>query len=1047
MLVTHDGIATLRRTVAALVAQTDVDLELVAVDNASTDGTTGLLVELLGPERVIVADRDLGLPGGVDLALDAVDARDALHGRTTPPDDDLVLIVHDDLELAPDAVSRLVAALADERVGIVGPKLRWAHDRRRLQSVGATIDLTGRVDDGLDPDELDQGQRDGDRQVLFVSTAGMLVRRRVLDALGRFDPRARAFREDLDLCWSATVAGHDVVVVPSAVGWHAALAAEHRRPVGAGGVGARELAERNTLTALLTNYGPERLLAVVPLALVVGVAKVAGFLLTRRIADARATVAAWGWTLTHLRGTLRRRRRVQRARRRSDREIALRLGRVTPRLQAYLEAVLDRLFGDPVSDDLGSAESDPSATLQGELVGPSPDGRTDGGRTDVDRERPPAPAPDAPPAGVSLRQRLVTRPAQVLVPPVVVLLLVGLRDLLLPGVVRGGQLLPFPAGDGLLTRHLAGWHDSGATLSALDPSPSQLVLGVLQWAGGDAALRVLLLAAPLLAWALAVRALAPHLPAVLPRVVLGLAYALSPPALAALTTGDLTTVVVLLALPALAVTANTILSADAAVERVWRRIGVSAVLLAVLVAFVPLLVLALPVLLLAGVGHAVVAVDDPAWRRTLIARSVVVTLLPLPLLGPWLLSLPAVLADALGPAGPTLGGHPLRWLALDPTGRLLGAAGAGLVLAGIAGSLVVAVASASRTVRRAALALLVVGLTAPLLAWWFDAVGSAVAPGPLLLLATAAHVAVAGRGAADAPAVLARHGFGWRQVGVAGASTATAGLLVVGLLGLAVTGTPGLSRTDTVPAYLATLGSVPPDRLLVIGATEDGVVWEVVPASGPDLAAFGVRHDPRTAAALADAVDDLLDGRDPRAADRLGRLGVGVVLVPEEHVDPLLRARLRAQSALDPLPSLDGLVARVRGAVPGAAIATARVSTDRVPDPGVAPRELAAPLARTSAERFTGDSGPGGDLVATVPFGAGWQVRVDGAAVPVLSDDGLVRALDVPASARVDVVATAAPGRRTGLRLQALWAVLVLSLAARPPALARRDAARRQGAR
>ena len=295
--------------------------------------------------------------------------------------------------------------------------------------------------------------------------------------------------------------------------------------------------------------------------------------------------------------------------------------------------------------------------------------------------------------------------------------------------------------------------------------------------------------------------------------------------------------------------------------------------------------------------------------------------------------------------------------------------------------------------------------------------------------------------------MLARHAFGWRQVGVATATGATVGLLGVGLLGFTVTGTPGLTRTEAVPAYLATLGPVPPDRMLVIGDTDGGVVWEVVPATGPDLAAFGVRHDPGIATALADAVGDLLDGRDPRAADRLGRLGIGVVLVPDGHVDPLIRRRLRAQSALDPLPSLDGLVARVRGAVPGAAIVTARVSTDRVPDPTVAPRTVATALARTRADRYAGDSGPGGDLVATVPFGAGWQVRVDGTPVPVLSDDGLVRALDVPADARVEVVASPSPGRRTGLRLQALWAVLVVSLAARPPALARRDAARRQGAR
>jgi GT2 family glycosyltransferase len=370
VLVTHDGAPGLRRALTAVGAQTHRDIELIAVDNASEDGTGALLVEMLSADRVVLSDRDLGLPVGVDLALDAFDALDAARGRSASDLDDLVLILHDDLELAPDAVEHLVAALdADERVAIVGPKLRWADDPERLQSVGASIDITGRVDDGIDPGELDQGQRDGDRRVLFVPTAGMLVRRRVFDELGRFDPRAHAFREDLDLCWRAALAGHDVEVVPAAVGLHAASSAEHARTGRVAELGPRYLAERNTLAALLRNYGPERLVIVLPLALVVGAAKVAGFLLTRRIADARATVAAWGWNLANLRGTLRQRRHVQRLRRRRDSEVAPLFGRITPRLWAYVEAVLERVVGGPATGDLAVAEREPSALLQGEYPG------------------------------------------------------------------------------------------------------------------------------------------------------------------------------------------------------------------------------------------------------------------------------------------------------------------------------------------------------------------------------------------------------------------------------------------------------------------------------------------------------------------------------------------------------------------------------------------------------------------------------------------------------------------------------------------------------
>jgi len=1040
VLITHDGAASLRRTLTAVGAQHHRAIELIAVDNASVDGSGALLVELLGPDRVVLSDRDLGIPVALDLALDAFDAQEAAQGRTRPDPDDLVLILHDDLELEPDAVAQLVAALeADADVAIVGPKLRWADDPQRLQSVGATIDLTGRVDDGIDPDELDQGQRDGDRRVLFVPTAGMLVRRRVFDALGRFDPRAHAFREDLDLCWRAALAGHHVEVVPAAVGLHAALSAEHRRTGRVAELGPRYLAERNTLAALLRNYGPKRLAVVLPFALLVGVAKVLGFLLTRRISDARATVAAWGWNLLNLRGTLRQRRRIQATRRRSDADLAPLFGRITPRLWAYVEAVLERIVGDPPAGEIAVAERAPSALLQGEYPiedEPIPGPRSDAPGGDVE-EGPPLPL------GRRILRRIVAAPVRSLLPPSVLLLLIGMRDLLVPGTVRGGDVVPYPTGPGLIARHLAAVHDSGATLSTLDPSPAQLLLGLLQWIGGDAGLRMFVLIVPVLAWGAAMRALAPHLPATLPRTILSLAYVASPPMLAALAGGDVVTLVVAVAGPLTVRNAAVAFDPTAGVERVWRRLAAAATTLAIIIAFVPSLIVLLPLIALAGTGHALVAVQDQRWRRTLTVRAIAIAVLPLLLLGPWLLALPDVLRAQLAAAGPTLGGHPLTWLALDPTRRLGGAAGAALLIVGIGGALVVAVARVSTTTFRGVLALVGLALVLPVLAWTIDGSATEVRTGPLLLIAAAALVALAALGWRHAPDVLPQYAFGWRQVGVAGSAGLVVLATAVGILHHALLGTPGLTRTDAVPAYIATLSPLPPDRVLVLGMSGAGVIWDVVPATGPDLAAFGVRHDPVVRALIEGAVVDMLSGADPRAADRLGRLGIGAVIVPPAFADDRLDALLRSQSALDPIPTLSGSVSRVSGAIPGAAIVAAGSSAGRVPDPTTPQRRVFDGLERVSTERFAGVSSATGDLVAAVPFGAGWQVRVEGALRPLLNDDGLVRVIDVAAGTTVEVVAAPVLPRRTALQIQALGALLVLSLGARPPAFALRNARRR----
>jgi hypothetical protein len=62
----------------------------------------------------------------------------------------------------------------------------------------------------------------------------------------------------------------------------------------------------------------------------------------------------------------------------------------------------------------------------------------------------------------------------------------------------------------------------------------------------------------------------------------------------------------------------------------------------------------------------------------------------------------------------------------------------------------------------------------------------------------------------------------------------------------------------------------------------------------------------------------------------------------------------------------------------------------------------------------------------------------------MLTDDGLLRVRDVPPRTEVEIVASPSTTRRGLLQGQALWAMLVVSLGARPPAFALRNARRRR---
>ena len=128
-----------------------------------------------------------------------------------------VWLLHDDCEPAPDALEQLLRGAAEARSSaVLGPKVMdWA-DRRVLLEAGITIDGAGRRITGVEPREVDQGQHDGDRDVMAVSSAGMLVRRDVWDQVGGFDPAMPLLRDDVDFCWRVHAAGHRVRVITDA---------------------------------------------------------------------------------------------------------------------------------------------------------------------------------------------------------------------------------------------------------------------------------------------------------------------------------------------------------------------------------------------------------------------------------------------------------------------------------------------------------------------------------------------------------------------------------------------------------------------------------------------------------------------------------------------------------------------------------------------------------------------------------------------------------------------------------------------------------------
>src|SRR3990170_1632108 len=340
VLVVRDGSPWLGDCLAGLSAQTYSRLGVIAVDNGSTDGSRELLVESLGDSRVLEVEGDpAGLPAAVHAALQLEQVREA----------DYLLILHDDVVLALDAVERLVETAEEievEGVGIVGPKVVDWDDPRVLLEVGASSDRFGHPYSPLEPSEIDHGQYDRIREVLFVSSCAMLVSRGAWLRAGAPDERLGSHQEDLDFCWRVRLAGFRVLWSPAAVVRHRSASGRGERQGDRSPQRSRFYEERAGLAAILKNYGFFSLLWILPLYAIQGLVKLIAFVVARRFEDAYQLVAAWGWNFIHLPSTIKRRIKTQAARAIRDRVVHRYMAHGSVRFRRWLDVAGRVLPGD-----------------------------------------------------------------------------------------------------------------------------------------------------------------------------------------------------------------------------------------------------------------------------------------------------------------------------------------------------------------------------------------------------------------------------------------------------------------------------------------------------------------------------------------------------------------------------------------------------------------------------------------------------------------------------------------------------------------------------
>jgi len=214
IVVNHNGGEHLQRCLESL-RQKGPDIEVLLVDNASSDGSVSMIRDTFPEVRVLEQNRNLGFGAANNLA--ANEARG-----------DMLLLLNADAWLEAEALQRLHERMQrEDRVALVAPTLLYPDGRQQFvwsPERGVAGEALQQLRNRFEGRRWVHGAalRAVSRLVgrLWYTAACVLVRADAFQAVGGFDRRFFMYFEDVDLCVRLENAGWRLAQEPAAVVRH-----------------------------------------------------------------------------------------------------------------------------------------------------------------------------------------------------------------------------------------------------------------------------------------------------------------------------------------------------------------------------------------------------------------------------------------------------------------------------------------------------------------------------------------------------------------------------------------------------------------------------------------------------------------------------------------------------------------------------------------------------------------------------------------------------------------------------------------------------------
>jgi len=296
-----NGEAILRDCLSSLYQSSKIDIEVILVDNASTDNSISMLKKNFPDVKIVSLPENLGFAGGCNKGIQEASAP-------------YILILNNDTVHKEGWIEYLLEKIKSRStIAAVQPKLLSYQDNDYFDYSGAAggeMDIfcfpfaRGRIFENI---EKDNGQYDNTpERVFWASGTAFLARKELLRKAGLFDDSFFAHMEEIDLQWRLQLMGCEIVIEPQSVVWH-----RSGYTLGAEAPFKKYLNHRNSLFMFLTNYCFMLTIYLLPIRIFLDDIAIFFSLVRFDFGRILGILKAHFWIITHPKTILKKRKKVK----------------------------------------------------------------------------------------------------------------------------------------------------------------------------------------------------------------------------------------------------------------------------------------------------------------------------------------------------------------------------------------------------------------------------------------------------------------------------------------------------------------------------------------------------------------------------------------------------------------------------------------------------------------------------------------------------------------------------------------------------------------